>query len=254
MKAHFGSAVITLGIFSGSILFGFGCRSSGLSYASKSTCSDRGGRVESVCIIQDPNDFTRCDLYQDACVGATISLAAWERQATLERDGPIPPSEREILDWWISDLKKLNQKQIRKDAEGYPEISWLAGTWCKEGGDGIPDHYYIVRNSDPPGSRYIHYTYLLDNTHILGKDFDNLEVNGNYYDIWGWNHVIDKYHVFRIEKLSDTEYAVVYKYERAYPYNRYKNKTLAEILQDFDPEKHVQNPEVFTRCDYKRRR
>ncbi|MEL6676999.1 MAG: hypothetical protein AAFR61_32625 [Bacteroidota bacterium] len=172
--------------------------------------------------------------------------------------------EKAKKQYWKKELrqnKSINHQKVRQQ---YPEMGWLSGLWCREG-ESDPS-----RSLEMEGPRQVrvttrgftataHKTIHKPEAYLFFKQVKVLDKpvmieNKSHYDLWyapkGAINTGPRYvYVERIRKISDTQYAVVYR----------KNYTLRDRsvkLKDFFREEspklaqseYFKEPKVYTKC------
>lgn len=152
-------------------------------------------------------------------------------------------------------LRRLTGKNsLTRNADKFPKFTWLAATWCLKGSDSkIPVNFYRVGQN---GLKRLEITYVdyVDPYHALF--FGHAEIIGNYFDLFltTWSHGGKrKEGGRRLEKISDEEFALVYRYDEYHKLSRSRpddgRKYLRAEALKIRPDKHFKNPEVYVKCE-----
>ena len=130
-------------------------------------------------------------------------------------------------------------------------LAWLSSQWClKNSGDAVPTHYYRVSllsngllqitYSQRDSSSFKYYTYVA--------------INHGYFDLWdasGYSGSLKNERFRRLEKHSESEYAVVY-IGKGYPLHSSSQRALPKMAKqkasEIGPEKYIRKPKIFVKC------
>lgn len=276
MKLSCNSWIKLLRVYSLLLLLS-GCAALGAAY-DLSSCSERGGKIVYQCTSLDPYDPYNCKRSESVCMGS-MTHAQFEKLNAPEVYVPPPDlsedekarkkaredeqAREDILRW----QKRLNEMATRKlltrNADKYPKLSWLSSKWCLKGSDSkIPVNYYKVRKTGI-GSLSIDY-HDID---VEFKSFTHVEIIGKYYDLWdggGYSEDLQDEQGRRLEKHSDREFSLVYRFkDRSFGYagdylgggaipGSWSNEKVRKYAKgkalELSPEQYIKNPEVYVKC------
>ena len=159
---------------------------------------------------------------------------------------------RRRLKSWKAWLKtSASNRVLAYDARNLPSLAWLSSQWClKNSGDAVPTHYYRVSllsngllqitYSQRDSSSFKYYTYVA--------------INHGYFDLWdasGYSGSLKNERFRRLEKHSESEYAVVY-IGKGYPLHSSSQRALPKMAKqkasEIGPEKYIRKPKIFVKC------
>jgi hypothetical protein len=150
------------------------------------------------------------------------------------------------------------ERKLTEQADKLSQLSWLSSKWCLKGnGSKNPANFYRVElKRNLLRIRYIGEENADKIT--ISERLYHVEVNGNYFDLWGFPFYQERGHKVeaqRLEKYSDTELALIYKFKnQRIPGSEYWGEHQRKIFavaeaRKIRPEKYIKNPQVFVKCD-----
>lgn len=220
--------VPTLCVVAGSALLlqSFGCgKASHMGLEALSTCSERGGQIERVCVHYD-ND-NRCDRWEDACVHYSMTLEEYKAKLEYDRQQNelMQKRERDVNRSGLGNASwKQKVKHIKMETTSpeyaavlrqNPDIAWLDGFWCTPWQNKHRCSYLKVIDNQ---TLRIFYAPLnaLDNGSV--DDLHIVLLASGFYDLWTLRIYPKKTGDLarpaqilggRYKKLSDNQYAYV---------------------------------------------
>ena len=236
-----------------------------------STCLERGGRVEHVCIRKSAPGDNYCTQREHLCIGA-MTHDAYAKHKRHQQDlkyksqkleyTPPPVLGKEEQDaqrlkGWKRQLDKYaTEMRLMKNADKFSKLAWLSSRWClKNNTSKIPNNYYNVDQIN--GKLNISYGEI----GRMVKAYTHFEINGNYFDLWdasGSGPRDENKPGRRLKKISNKEVALMYIFEgNRLPghYNSWtrdkkkmKNFMVTEASK-IGPEDYIKNPQVYVKCE-----
>ena len=243
-----------------------GC-AAGMSAYDTSTCVQRGGKVQFKCTFYY-SDGT-CQTYNNICVGA-VTHEQYEKQQQQQQNQvdsltsiapaakkSVEEQARNKLETWKGILRRHgNKRTLMFTAHRFPELTWLSSRWCLKGGNSILlDIFYHVQKIYYHGKKKLGISIRYWDPDVYGKRYTYVHVHGIYYDLWdGSTHItfLRDEAGRRLEKRSNNEIALVYKFKGVAPKNKTDDEAIATYAKlrasEVGPANHIKNPDVYIKC------
>lgn len=162
------------------------------------------------------------------------------------------PAPKPAKSPWQKKLDRIaSNEQLRQDAHYFPSLEWLSARWCRRGDTAEPALFYNIERT-PTG--FLNLIY--GDRNGTGKRYNHVHIEGSFFDLWdefGFGEYLKGEGGRRLEKKSDTEFALVYIFDEKPRTDRYDRQVFldytARRARETGRGDHLENPRVYVKCD-----